>query len=179
MAEFHLRPGVKPYPLPDPGIRHRCMMSDPMCGDWKVTAAGLTRLRLPSTEPRSWKPLTMNREPSLPRYPPQIMWSRRRCTLSSIHLHPAAPLSPSRPQTPNKAIHLWKGSTQYQRSFNLYLCSLVMVQCVLNLLNTVVSLLLLTQHFLNMCWKTKLNKIGSLPWQLQICCTYIIRLQQM
>lgn len=47
MAEFHQRPRVKSYPLPDPGIGHRCMMSVPMCWDWKVTANPLTHLRLP------------------------------------------------------------------------------------------------------------------------------------
>lgn len=47
MAEFHQRPKIKSYPLPDPDIRHRCMMSVPMCWTWKVTAKPLTHLRLP------------------------------------------------------------------------------------------------------------------------------------
>lgn len=60
MAEFHQRPRVKSYPLPDPGIRHRCMMSVPMCWDWKVTANPLTHLRLPYG---AGIPATTHREP--------------------------------------------------------------------------------------------------------------------
>lgn len=112
MAEFHWRPKVKSYPLPDPGIRPRCMISVPMCWDWKVTAGPLTHLRLPhgAAIPASapHEPWTFGSQ--IPTSP--IIQSQRSCLLSSSHLHPRFPSTyqptnqPTNPQTPTKAIHL-------------------------------------------------------------------------
>lgn len=87
MAEFHQRPRVKSYPLPDPGIRHRCKMSVPMCWDWKVTANPSTRLRLPYG---AAIPTTMNREPPVPRYQPEIIQFPR----GAAHFHSPSPTIP-------------------------------------------------------------------------------------
>ncbi len=102
MAEFQRRPRVKSYPLPDPGIRHRCMMSVPM---WKGTATPLTRLRPPHGA-------------AIPATAPHEPWTFSSQIPTSNHSIPeelpAFPYSPS----PAKVIHLCKEAHHTRRGSN-------------------------------------------------------------
>lgn len=83
-------------------------------------------------ELQSQQPLSMNREPSVPRYPPQIIVSRRCCTLSSIHLHPPFP-STNQPPDTHQSHSPGEGSMSYDKSSNYVSAYRSRFQCVLAL----------------------------------------------
>lgn len=72
------------------------------------------------TELQSRQPLAMNREPSVPRYPPQIIQSRRSCTVWCIRLHPPFP-STNQPPDTHESHSPVEGNTQYMEKFRLCL----------------------------------------------------------
>lgn len=119
MAEFHQRPMVKSYPLPDPGIRHRCMMSVPMCWDWKVTTNPLTRLRLPhgAAIPATTAPWTVNFQFPYTHLKLSSPRGAERFLQFTFTRH-----SPSTNQPPDthQSHSPVEGSTSYKKRFKLY-----------------------------------------------------------
>lgn len=96
----------------------------PCVGTGKVTANPLTHQRLPHGAAISSVSLwTVNLQNA--RYQPQIICPQRTYRLSSIHPHPALP-RPVSPQTPTKAIHLWKEAHNTRRgSSYISICDFV------------------------------------------------------
>lgn len=99
MAEFHHRPKVKPYPLPDPGMRHRCMMSAPHLLGLEGDGNASDTAQASPWSRRPWQPLAMSREPSHPRNPPPTIQSQRSGMTSPARLHPPFPRRPPQPIT--------------------------------------------------------------------------------
>lgn len=113
MAKYQ-KPRVKSYPLPDPGIRHRCVVSVLMCLDWRLTANLLTHLRLPHGAAiptiALHEPWTFSSQiPSSNDCFPEVLHSFLYSPSPAIPLHTPAPRHPPKPLTWGGKHVVWWG----------------------------------------------------------------------